>query len=391
MHNVFIIGSKGIPANYGGFETFVDKLTANKISKDISYHVSCLSNENSVFIYNNCSCFNIKVGNFGSAKAILYDIKSLIRVHKYIVKNKIENATIYILACRIGPFLEFYKSKLKKDGINIFVNPDGHEWKRSKWNKIIKMYWKFSEKLMIKNCDLAVCDSKEIEKYIKKDYENYKPKTMFIAYGAELNKSIIKDDDTMLTNWYNKNGVRKNEYYLIVGRFVPENNYELVIREFMKSDTKKDLVIITNSNDKFLNELERKTNFKSDKRIKFAGTLYNNELLKKVRENAFAYFHGHEVGGTNPSLLEALVSTKLNLLLGVAFNKEVAGDSALYFDKNQGNLEKLINEVENLTSKQIDKFGEMSYDRIKNEYSWPEIVNRYEYLFTTYKESRNEG
>ena len=97
----------------------------------------------------------------------------------------------------------------------------------------------------------------------------------------------------------------------MVGRFVPENSFEVMIREFMKSGSKKDFALITNVNDKFLNELEEKLHFKSDKRIKFVGTVYDQELLKKIRENAYAYFHGHTVGGTNPSLIEALGSTDL--------------------------------------------------------------------------------
>ena len=128
-------------------------------------------------------------------------------------------------------------------------------------------------------------------------------------------------------------GLRDREYYLVVGRFVPENNYETMIREFMKSKSKKKFALITNVNPKFLNELEEKLHFKSDPRIKFVGTVYDKELLKKIRECAYAYFHGHEVGGTNPSLLEALGSTKLNLLLDVGFNKKVALDAALYWKK----------------------------------------------------------
>ena len=99
----------------------------------------------------------------------------------------------------------------------------------------------------------------------------------------------------------------------------------------MKSKSKKDFIIITNTNPKFLDELEEKLHFRSDKRIKFVGTVYDQEFLMKIRENAYGYFHGHEVGGTNPSLLEALGSTDLNLLLNVGFNKEVAEDSALYW------------------------------------------------------------
>jgi rhamnosyltransferase len=100
-----------------------------------------------------------------------------------------------------------------------------------------------------------------------------------------------------------------------VGRFVPENNFETMIREFMASKSRKDLAIITTANDRFLAKLEKKLHFKQDPRIKFVGTVYDQDLLRKIRENAYAYLHGHLVDGTNPSLLESLSSTKLNLLL----------------------------------------------------------------------------
>ena len=127
---------------------------------------------------------------------------------------------------------------------------------------------------------------------------------------------------------------------------MPENSFEIMIREFMKSKSKKDFALITNVNDKFLNELENKLHFRRDPRIKFVGTVYDQELLKKIRENAYAYFHGHTVGGTNPSLIEALGSTDLNLLVDIGFNREVAEDCALYWSKELGELAKLINQVE---------------------------------------------
>lgn len=119
------------------------------------------------FEYNNARCFNINVPNIGPAKAVYYDIKALKDSIKYIKENNITNAIIYILACRIGPFIGHYKKQLKKLGVRLYVNPDGHEWKRAKWNRLIKKYWKLSEKLMVKHADLLICDSKNIEKYIK--------------------------------------------------------------------------------------------------------------------------------------------------------------------------------------------------------------------------------
>lgn len=382
MQNVFIIGSKGIPANYGGFETFVEELTRGKKSEEIKYHVSCMGKDFNEFEHNDARCFNINVPNIGPAKAVYYDIKALIYCIKYIEKNKIKNPIIYILACRIGPFIGFYKKKIEKLGGKLLVNPDGHEWKRAKWNWAIRQYWKISEKYMVKHADLLVCDSKNIEKYIKEDYKQYSPNTTFIAYGAMVRKSDLSDNDEKVRNWYKEKNVIENNYYLVVGRFVPENNYELMIREFMKSNTKKDFVLITNvEHNKFYDELKIKTNFDKDKRIKFVGTVYDQELLIKIRENAYGYFHGHEVGGTNPSLLEALATTKLNLLLDVGFNKEVAEEGALYFSKDSGNLSALLEKIESLEQQKIEEFSEKAKMRIKENYTWDYIVKLYEELF----------
>lgn len=377
--HVFIIGSKGIPAKYGGFETFVENLTAKRVNEGIKYHVACIGRETKDFEHNNARCFQIKVPNIGPAKAVYYDLMALKQCINYIKTNNIPNGIIYILACRIGPFIGYYKKKLKKLGIKLYVNPDGHEWKRAKWNWIIKKYWKFSEKLMVKHADLLICDSVNIEKYIKKDYNKYNPNTTFIAYGSDVTKSTLKEDDKKLLEWYKEKDVKPKEYYLVVGRFVPENNYETMITEYMKSNTNKDFVLITNvEKNKFYEALKEKTHFEQDNRIKFVGTVYDQELLKKIRENAYGYIHGHEVGGTNPSLLEALATTDLNLLLDVGFNKEVGQDEALYWNKEENNLSNLINKLDNISKQNIEKYSIKAKKRIQDEYSWEIIVQKYE-------------
>ncbi|NFO11336.1 glycosyltransferase family 1 protein [Clostridium botulinum] len=385
MKHIFIIGSKGIPAKYGGFETFVEKLTEGQKSKEIKYHVSCLADNSKEFEHNGARCFNINVPNIGPGKAVYYDIKALKESINYIKKNNIKNAIIYVLACRIGPFISKYKSQLKKLGGKLLVNPDGHEWKRAKWNAAIRRYWKVSEKLMVKHADLLVCDSKNIEKYIKEDYKQYNPKTTFIAYGADTERSKLNDYDSKLLDWYKEKGINKKEYYLVVGRFVPENNYKTMISEFMKSKTNKDFVLITNvEKNKFYEELKQKTGFDKDKRIKFVGTVYDQELLKKIRENAYGYLHGHEVGGTNPSLLEALATTDLNILLDVGFNREVGEKGALYFTKQDKNLATLIDNLDGYDEVSVTNYGENAKKRISEEYTWNKIINDYEKIFCEY-------
>lgn len=384
--HVFIIGSKGIPANYGGYETFVEHLTGQQHDMNIKYHVACkvmsLQKKCQRFNYNGADCFNVYVPHIGPAQAIYYDIVSLKDSIDFVKTNRINHPIFYILACRIGPFMHGLVRQIHKIGGKVFVNPDGHEWLRAKWSYPIRKYWKFSEKLMVKNADLLVCDSQNIEKYIQENYRKYSPKTIYIAYGAKLNRSHLKIDDSKVVNWFKQKKVELNKYYLIVGRFVPENNYETMIREFMISSTRKDLVIISNvQQNKFFNKLEKDTGFKNDSRVKFVGTVYDADLLKFIRENAFAYIHGHEVGGTNPSLLEALSSTKVNLLLDVGFNKEVAKTSALYWNKERNSLSNLIDKVEAKNATFRDKLDAESTDRIKSAFTWEKIVNDYETIF----------
>ena len=381
--NIFIIGAKGM-GNYGGYETFVDKLTEyHKEENNIKYHVSWKSNNKKEFQKNNARCFNVKVPNIGAAQAIYYDLFALKNIIKYVKENKISNFIVYILACRIGPFMNHYVKIIHKLGGVVYINPDGHEWLRAKWAKPIKKYWKLSEKLMVKRADLIICDSINIEKYIKETYQEYNPKTTFIAYGAETKKSNLKDDDEILQNWYLEKNCIPGQYYLVVGRFVPENNYKTIIKEFMKSNTRKDLVIITNiEKNNFYEELKKETNFEKDKRIKFVGTVYEQEMIKKIRENAYAYIHGHSVGGTNPSLLEALGSTQLNLLYDVGFNKEVAKEAAIYWNLEEDSLKNLINRCDQLNHQYLEYLGNCAKERIKSSYSWNKIANQYYEIFT---------
>jgi len=393
IQHVFIIGSKGIPARYGGFESFVDKLTYYQKSHNIQYHVACLAKpleynfSKQCFQYNGAECFNIRDINIGPAKAIVYDLNALKYSISYIKENKVQNPIIYILACRIGPLIGHYKKVIKKLGGHIYVNPDGHEWMRQKWSGPVRKYWKVSEKLMVKHAELLICDSKNIEMYIKKNYKQYNPNTTFIAYGAETRKSKLADDDLIVTEWYKAAGVNQKEYYLVVGRFVPENNYERMIKEFMNSNTNKDFVLITGYEGvAFYKKLKLDTKFDNDKRIKFVGTIYDQELLKKIRENAYGYIHGHEVGGTNPSLLEALGSTEINLLLDVGFNREVGEEGAIYWSKQEGNLSNLIEKTDILSCDEIKMMGCLAKLRINNNYSWNFVIDRYEDVFLNGKE-----
>ena len=170
MQNIFIVGSKGIPGSYGGYETFVDKLTEyHQNDPAVKYHVACAvdnAQEAGEFTYHNAHCFKILRKQIGPAQAIFYDLDALKYCVDYIRKNNISNPIVYVLACRIGPFFNKYVKQIHSLGGKVYVNPDGHEWMRAKWPAPVRKYWKVSEQFMVKHADLLVCDSKNIEKYI---------------------------------------------------------------------------------------------------------------------------------------------------------------------------------------------------------------------------------
>ena len=380
MQHVFIIGSRGLPAQYGGFETFVDQLVSYQVSPDIQYHVACLSNDQAYqhFNYKGVDCFTIKAPKLGPARVIAYDMMAINYALKLIKKQGIEQPIFYVLGNTIGAFVAPFARKIHKIGGRFYINPDGLEWKRAKWAKPIQAYLKYSEKIMTRHADLVISDNPGIESYIKEAYPW--SKTTYIAYGTDLSPTSLSSQDNKVREFYHKWQTQEKNYYLILGRFVPENNYETAIREFMASSTKRDLVIICNQEgNPYFEELRDCTGFDQDPRVKFVGTVYDQDLLKYIRKEAFAYIHGHEVGGTNPGLLEALAHTDLNLVLGVSFNQTVAKDTVHYWTKETGNLAHLINQVDPLED--VSEWGQRAKANMKQNFTWEKIVGEYEELF----------
>ena len=305
---------------------------------------------------------------------LLCTIKSFLFYIKYIKKNNINNCYIYVLGLKLGPLLKIYKNKLKRYGITVMVNPDGLEYKRSKWNNLVKKFFLLSEKWMLLNSDIIVCDAIGIKEYIDNKYSSLKDKTIYIAYGTDdFNFANVNDEEIL-----KKYKIKKDSYFLMVGRFVPENNYELVINEFMKSKIDKRLIIISNiSSSNYYSEVVSNTNCNKDKRIIFIDGIYNEIELSTIRKNAYAYIHGHSVGGTNPSLLEALNLTDLNILYDVNFNRDIGNDSCLYFKEDNS----LTNIIDNINKYDRKKMGKSAKKIIKENFTWKIIVNKYKDVF----------
>ena len=383
MKNVIIIGSRGYRYNYGGWETFVTELVNNSVDKDIRYFIPYLTdnkiNDKKITHSGNIEQVELYTKKKGFVTMFNFTIKSMEYYIKYLTEHNLKNVIMVILGCKIGPLMPRYYKKLNKLGVKVIMNPDGLEWKRDKWNKVIKKCFKISEKYHVKYADHVVCDSNSIKEYIDQEYK-VKDKSSFIAYGTYLD-GVVKDKDRC-KKFFKENKIKEHNYYLYVGRFVPENNIETIISEYMQSSTDKKLYIVTNyEKNSFYNHLKVVTDFESDDRIVFLGPIYDKELLTYMRDNAYGYIHGHSAGGTNPSLLEALAHTSINILFDVEYNKEVGKDKCYYFSKVNSSLARQINICDKLTKKEIDILGKECLNIIKNNYTWEIIVNKYNDLF----------
>lgn len=369
---IAILGSRGIPNRYGGFEKFTEDLSVALANKGFQVYVSCEhpSGNNKIEKYKGVNLFYFPIHPPKSNKLrnlyeILYDIYSL-----FWASRRVD--IIYMLSYTASPF--FFIPKIF--GKKLFVNPDGLEWKRDKFNFFEKHLLLFNEKMMVAWADKIIADSNEIKKY----YDNkYKVSSEFIPYWVD-EVAAVKWDPEKLPGLL-KEKIERNNYWLVVARLEPENNIHVIIDGYLESSSNKPLIIVGNFQSKayqkkVLSTIEGRLN---GKHIYFTGAIYNQETLNMLRQHCFAYIHGHSVGGTNPSLLEAMIMKNIIIAHDNEFNREVCGDFAVYF-KDSMALKDKFNQVNNNYSEYLElKIN--AYKRVKKLYSWDYVVNKYEELF----------
>jgi len=381
---IAIIGSRGIPAKYGGFETAVEAVAPSLVEMGWNIFVSCEGpkDQGKPAVYKGVNLFYFPVRPFFRIiYEVLYDVYSL-------VKSSLVCDCIYMLGYGAGLFFFIPKILRKK----LVVNVDGLEWKREKFNKLERSILLTSERAAITFADVIVADSKEIKKYIE---ERYKRKTVYITNGVNAPQVKKWDEQELSGQDFLKEtkALQPNGYWLAVARLEPENNIHVIVQSFLKSNSNNKLVIIGNFSSKkyrrhVLEILEDKN---AGERVILAGAIYDLNLLNMLRQNCFAYIHGHSVGGTNPALLEAMSLKNLIIAHDNEFNREVGGQTTLYF-KDAGDLAAKIEEIEN----KPDSFAplkEAAYSRVLSNYSWTDIVQEYDKLFTglSFKKAKREG
>lgn len=380
--NVFIIGLRGYTQNYGGWEAFAHGLLDNWTDKSVHFYayekVEDFAKEEIVEV-NGITCIRVCEREIGSSAMVKYDKNCTDITCELVRKYHIKNPVMFHLGVRIGPYLWLKRREIKKLGITMIENPAGAEWRRTKWNKLVQVYLWISAMMMAKSTDCMVCDNEGIRELYAKMLIGKKPKLEYVAYGVDQVPPVEEEMPEKVKEFFDKWQIEKDEYYLILGRFIPENNYEMMFNGFIKSDTHRKLIVICNYQteiQKFYEHIKESTGFEKDQRIIMAGTLYEQEILHYVRQYAHGYIHGHSVGGTNPGLLEAMAETDVNILYNVSFNRYVGGDAALYFSSEK-ELTATIKKADQMLEEQKEELGILARERMKEKYSWKYIVDEY--------------
>lgn len=348
VKKVSILGTVGIPACYGGFESLVENLTKYR-SENILYTVYCSSNSynNKIKEHNNASLIYLPLDANG-VQSIPYDILSMV----YSLFKKPDVTLILGVSGCI--FLPFYRLLSKS---KIVTNIDGLEWKRDKWGKLARKFLKLSEMLAVKYSDVVISDNQAIADYVKNEYDI---NSCVIAYGGD---HVLTDD--------NKE-IKSKDYFLGLCRIEPENNVEMILNAFSKTD--KVLKFIGNWNKSEFG-VRLKKEYSKFSNIEIIDPIYDLETLYDYRANCFAYIHGHSAGGTNPSLVEAMHFSKPIYAYDCNFNRYSTEDSCLYFDSSDS-LVSILNKDYDLSS------NAMSMKKIATRrYTWEIITKEYEALY----------
>ncbi len=357
---IAILGTRGIPNNYGGFEQTAEKLSIKLVSEN--YNVTVYNPDDHPYkkdIWNGVKIKHIfsKESKLGIWGTFIYDYLCL--------KDAVKQDYDIILNLGYVPSALFFNLK-KQTKAKFITNMDGLEWKRSKWNNVLKKFIKFCEKRAIKLSDFLIADNPGIKDYYVKNY--HVNDIAFIPYGAEL-------FDGPNIEFLEEFNVEPYSYYILVARLEPENNIETILEGYILSKAKEPFIVVGGLKNKYAKYLLNK--FRNYKNIKFVGGIYDYSKLSSLRWYAKLYFHGHSVGGTNPSLLEAMASNAYIVAHDNVFNRYVLGDEGFYFK----NKEDISNIIRNYTNDFRKEFIEKNQKKIKEIYNWDKVGIQYLKVF----------
>ena len=366
---IAFISTRGIPNNYGGFEQFAEYISVGLAQRghDVTvysphYHTYQGSEYNGVKIKH---IYSPELWMGGSVGSFFYDyacLKDALKREDFDIIYEAGYTSI------IPAYIRFNVKNIKKP---IFTtNMDGLEYKRTKFNKWVQKFVFWEERMAVKYSHYLVADNLGIHDYYK---EKYGKESKFLAYGATIHDHYNAD-------YLKEYGLVGNSYFILVARLEPENNINMVIDGYLASNQygRKPLVVVGKTNTSYGKKLVAK--YGNNLNIKFVGGIYDIDKLNSIRHFSYAYFHGHSVGGTNPSLLEAMASECFILSHNNVFNHSVLRDNAIYY-KSTEDVAKLLNDIDNIVYKYKSDFTLDNLDIIRNEYSWEKLIDEHEKYF----------
>jgi len=357
---IAIIGTRGIPAKYGGFETFAEELSKRLVARGYDITVYCRSHyaDRSLKEHNGARLIVLPTLRRKYLDTVVHSFLSMLhaapkRFDCVLVCNAANSPMI--------PILEW-------TGTPVAVNVDGLERNRKKWNALGKLYYSLGEKTSLWLASRVVTDARVIRDYYK---ERYGADTTLIAYGAEVARQPAPE---VLEHY----GLTAEGYILYLSRLEPENNAAMVIDAFRRTKTDFKLVIVGDA--PYAGEYKKRLNDMAadDDRIKFLGAIYGSDK-KGIEQNAAVYIHATEVGGTHPALIEAMGAGNCCLVYDTPENREVAGEAGLYYS-DAGTLAALLARV--LSDHElIQAHRNRAVERVRDNYDWESVTDAYEKLF----------
>ncbi|GAB64099.1 MAG: glycosyltransferase family 1 protein [Candidatus Jettenia sp.] len=354
---VAILGTRGIPAKYGGFETFAEELAVRLARQGIDVTVYCKADNNQQpGTYKGVHLVYIPSFHLGPLTTIWFDLLCL-----WHARNKFD--IVYMLG--YGASIVCFIPRLW--GNRVWLNMDGIEWARSKWGTFAKLWFKCMETVAMYTPNQLIADADGIKEHLQSRHKHMPPCSV-IPYGAYV--SEVSPPVDLLREWK----LYAKAYYLVVCRLEPENSVSEVIEGFIASGSSYPLVIVGDHTTR-TPYVECLLRLKDD-RIRFIGTVYDTLKLQALRSHSLAYFHGHTAGGTNPSLLEALGCGNMVIAHDNRFNREVAGDIALYFTGSH-DIPGIIKKIELYSSHEQEGIADKAKRRVQSKYHWDDITAKY--------------
>lgn len=354
---IAILGTRGIPAQHGGFETFAEEIAIRLVSHGLEVTVYCMTKKRRPqALYKGVRLVSIAVPRLGPLTTIIFDLLCLWKARKG-----------FDLVYMLGYGSSLFTCIPRLWGTPVWINMDGLEWKRSKWGGIAKTYLKIMEFIAMRFANRIIADAEGIKAFL---YERHRVDTpcAMIAYGTQI---IDQVPSTVILD---ERRLKPYHYYLVVCRLEPENHVQEVVEGYSRSGSSLPLVVVGDHR-KPTAYVRRLLEWKSD-RVQFYGAIYDRDRLAELRYYCTAYLHGHSVGGTNPSLLEALGCGNIVIAHDNPFNREVAGDAATYFN-NSDEIPAIIGRLETMNDAQRTSAAARARKRIQDHYTWERITDAY--------------